>query len=96
MMTGIPPPRFYNYDWQISRMNDKGFSQPLREIIAAMLKPHPADRPTALDLVNKVNAEWSRWRSETEEGRRIVDAEDRIKLKKSLGAGLGTRYKPTI
>ncbi|KAE8453271.1 hypothetical protein EG329_011338 [Mollisiaceae sp. DMI_Dod_QoI] len=89
MMTGIPPPRFYEYNWQISRMNDKGFSQGIREIIGAMLQPHPADRPTALDLVNKVDVEWRRWRSETTEGRRFVDVNDKVAFKSLLGPGAG-------
>ncbi|KUJ12337.1 kinase-like protein [Mollisia scopiformis] len=89
MMTGIPPPRFHDWNWQVSRMCDKGFSQPLREIVGAMLKHHPADRPTALDLVNKVNTEWKIWRSNSVEGRRVVDVDDKIKLKMSLGPGVG-------
>jgi len=89
MMAGIPPPRHYDYNWQISRLNDKGFSQPLREIVAAMLKPHPADRPTSLDLVNKVSVEWKRWRSDTVEGRRFVDVDDKLVLKRNLGPGAG-------
>ncbi|KAF8858436.1 kinase-like protein [Acephala macrosclerotiorum] len=85
MMTGIPPPRFYAHNWQISRLTDKGFSPGLREIVGKMLKPHPADRPTALDLVNKIDIEWRRWRSETVEGRRVVDADDSLVLRRALG-----------
>jgi serine/threonine protein kinase len=53
MMTGIPPPRFYDFGWQISRMNDKGFSSRLREIVGAMLDPKPSWRPNAWELVSR-------------------------------------------
>lgn len=46
---------------------------------------HPADRPTALDIVNKCEIEWRRWRAETTEGRRVVDVEDARVLRTALG-----------
>lgn len=70
-------------------MNDKGFSQPLREIIGAMLRPHPSDRPSALELVNQVNYKWKKWRADTPEGRQFVDVTDKLTMKRSLGPGLG-------
>lgn len=60
MMTGMPPPRYYNYNWQISRMNDKGFSKDLRDIVAKMLDPVIGKRPDALDLVGMIEAKWAR------------------------------------
>ena len=68
-------------------MNDKGFSQPLREIIESMLRPHPTDRPTVVDLVNTVNYQWKKWRADTPEGRQFVDVADKIVLQRSIGMG---------
>jgi hypothetical protein len=91
MMTGIPPPRDLEYDWIVSRMNDKGFSKGLRDIVGDMLKMHPGDRPGGMDLVKRVENEWKRWRAATEEGQRYVDVMDKELLDKSLGSsgGLG-------
>ena len=58
MMTGIPPPRYYEYNWQISRMTDKGFSRPLREIVAAMLNPEVGKRPNSLRLIDRAEEGW--------------------------------------
>lgn len=77
MMTGIPPPRFYDYGWQISRMNDRGFSPWLREIVGAMLDPRIRERPDTLDLVGRTEEGWRAWRSNTREGREYVDVRDR-------------------
>lgn len=77
MMTGMPPPRCYDHSWQISRMNDKGFTEGIRGIVAQMLMLHPADRPNAFGLVDKVDDEWARWRATTREGREFVDVEDK-------------------
>jgi hypothetical protein len=89
MMTGIPPPRYYDYDWQISRMNDKGFSQGLRDIIALMLKPHPAHRPGTIELVNRADDAFAQWRATTEEGAYYVDVDDRLAERARLGLGRG-------
>jgi hypothetical protein len=78
MMTGIPPPRYYDYDWQVSRMNDKGFSKGLRDIVAKMLHPIIGKRPDALDLVGLVQYEWRAWRANTIEGRAYVDRGDAL------------------
>jgi serine/threonine protein kinase len=86
MMTGMPPPRFYNYEWQISRMNDKGFSEALRDIVAEMLRPHPKDRMQTKDLVNQVDDAWEGWRATTEEGAHYVDVLDKVVLRSALGA----------
>jgi serine/threonine protein kinase len=85
MMTGMPPPRFYNYEWQISRMNDKGFSEALRDIVAEMLRPHPKDRMQTKDLVNQVDDAWEGWRATTEEGAHYVDVLDKVVLRSALG-----------
>jgi hypothetical protein len=95
MMTGMPPPRLYDYNWQISRMNDRGFSQPLREIIGSMLRPHPADRPTVVDLVNTVNYQWKKWRADTPEGRQFVDVTDKIILARSV-PGIGPLLRTIV
>jgi hypothetical protein len=76
MMTGIPPPRFFDYNWQISRTNDKGFSEGLRDIVAQMLNHRMAMRPDTLTLVNIVEDGWRVWRSTTREGWEYVDARD--------------------
>ena len=73
MMTGMPPPRFYEYNWQISRMNDGGFSQGLREIVADMMSPTIGKRPDSLRLVDRVEDGWRAWRANTQEGREYVD-----------------------
>ena len=86
-MTGMPPPRSYEWPWQISRMNDKGFSEGIRDIVGAMLKLHPADRPNTFQLVDKVDAEWRRWRSTTNEGREFVDVEDKMAARRIGGSG---------
>ncbi|KAG0646016.1 Serine threonine-kinase ATG1 [Hyphodiscus hymeniophilus] len=77
MMTGIPPPRVYNYAWQISRMTDKAFSPWLRDIVATMLDPRIANRPDALDLVGRTENGWEAWRANTKEGAQYVDVGDR-------------------
>jgi hypothetical protein len=103
MMTGIPPPRDLEYDWNVSRMNDKGFSEGLRDIVGDMLKMHPGDRPGGVDLVKmhpgdrpggvdlvkRVEDEWKRWRAMTVEGQRCVDVMDKVLLNKQLGSGGG-------
>jgi hypothetical protein len=89
MMTGMPPPRFYNYEWQISRMTDKGFSKPLRDIVAEMLRPHPNDRMQTLVLVNRADDAWEGWRATTEEGAHLVDLVDKAVLRSAIGTGGG-------
>ncbi len=85
MMTGMPPPRLYNYEWQISRMNDKGFSEAIRDIVAEMLRPHPNDRMQTKGLVNQVDDAWEGWRATTEEGAHYVDVLDKVVLRSALG-----------
>jgi len=58
MMTGIPPPRVHEYEWQISRMNDKGYSRPIRELVGEMLHPNRAKRPDAFALVDRIEDNW--------------------------------------
>jgi hypothetical protein len=89
MMTGIPPPRIEEYDWNVSRMNDKGFSKPLRDIVGDMLKDNLNERPGGVDLVERVEDEWKRWRATTEEGQRFVDVMDEVLLNRELGIGCG-------
>ncbi len=84
-MTGMPPPKFYNYEWQISRMNDKGFSEALRDIVAEMLRLHPKDRMQTKDLANQVDDAWEGWRATTEEGAHYVDVLDKVVLRSALG-----------
>ena len=54
MMTGMPPPRTYTYEWNISRMTDKGFSQELRDIVAAMLRDESGERISAVGVCERV------------------------------------------
>jgi hypothetical protein len=89
MMTGIPPPRLYEYDWQISRMNDKGFSKYIRDIVGDMLHRHPADRPDTMALVNRVEDHWRAWRVNTREGREYVDVDDAKGERAMLTGGKG-------
>ncbi|KAH6679101.1 kinase-like domain-containing protein [Halenospora varia] len=89
MMTGIPPPRLYNYDWQISRMNDKGFSKGIRDIVADMLKHDPRERPDGVSLVNRVEGGWRTWRAETREGRMFVDVDDKV-MERGVVGRVGT------
>lgn len=94
MMTGMPPPRYYNYTWQISRMNDKGFSKGIRDIVAKMLDPVIGKRLDALDLVGMVEVEWRSWRANTVEGRAYVDGGDeqiRRLYESGKGGGLPSR-----
>ncbi|KAH8601089.1 kinase-like domain-containing protein [Bisporella sp. PMI_857] len=86
MMTGIPPPRLYDYDWQISRMNDKGYSQMIRDTVAEMLKPDSLDRPDALRLLDKAQEAYRAWRTGTVDGNLYVDIDDEY-VKKQWEAG---------
>ncbi|TVY75914.1 Serine/threonine-protein kinase ATG1, partial [Lachnellula suecica] len=89
MMTDMPPPRIYSYDWQISRMNDKGYTQGLRNIIADLLQPNPADRPSSVDLISRIDDEWRKWRANTREGQEFVDVGDQDIARRALGVGQG-------
>ncbi|KAJ5051735.1 uncharacterized protein L3040_001507 [Drepanopeziza brunnea f. sp. 'multigermtubi'] len=89
MMTGIPPPRHYDYNWQISRMNDGAYSQILRDVVANMLKHHPADRPNTMALVNRVEDQWKRWRATTKEGAYVVDVVDETVRRNTIGVTSG-------
>ena len=86
MMTGIPPPRFYDYAWQISRLNDNGFSYYLREIIIAMLDPKIKGRPDALELVGRTEEGWRAWRANTKDGTEYIDVRDK-ELSESIERG---------
>jgi serine/threonine protein kinase len=87
MMTGMPPPHFYNYEWQISRMNDKGFGKGIQDIVARMLEPHPKNRIHTKDLVNRVDDGWEGRRATTEEGAHYVDVLDEKVERAALGTG---------
>jgi serine/threonine protein kinase len=76
MMTGMPPPRNYEYDWQISRMGDKGFGKDIRGVVTRMLHPDMTKRPETLILVDEVESAWKSWRAYTQEGREYVDVRD--------------------
>jgi len=76
MMTGIPPPRYYEYDWQISRMADKGFSKGIRDFVARMLRDDMKERPDTLKLVEEVEDSFRYWRANTPEGMEYVDVRD--------------------
>lgn len=78
MMTGMPPPRGYNFAWQISRMGDKGFSEGLRGIVAKMLEPEIKNRPDALLLLGEAQRLWRDWRANTPEGMAYVDVSDEL------------------
>ena len=83
MMTGIPPPRTYDYNWQISRMTDKGFSLGLRQIMQDMLSTNPRERPITVRLVERVEEGWRDWRVDSQEGRECVDLDEQQINKKS-------------
>jgi hypothetical protein len=76
MMTGIPPPRYFDFNWQISRMNDKGFSKDLRDIVEMMLEHKMRRRPDTMSLVDRAEDGWRHWRTSTREGQEYVDAAD--------------------
>ncbi|RDW75293.1 hypothetical protein BP6252_06435 [Coleophoma cylindrospora] len=76
MMTGIPPPRHWSYHWNISRMNDRGYSQGIREIISDMLKEKESERPDILTLFPRIHVEMCRWRAFTLDGNRYWDVRD--------------------
>lgn len=63
MMTGMPPPRYYEYNWQISRMSDKGFSRGLKQLVAGCLVHDVSERPDALRLVMEVEEGYREWES---------------------------------
>lgn len=75
-MTGVPPPRYYDFNWQISRMNDKGFSKDLRDIVETMLEHKMWRRPDTASLVSMVEERWRHWRASTAEGQEYVDVGD--------------------
>ncbi|KAG9239156.1 kinase-like domain-containing protein [Amylocarpus encephaloides] len=76
MMTGMTPPRQYEHNWQISRMNDKGFSDFLRPIVGDMLKRNPEQRPGGVELLERIEEGWRAWRGNTKEGLEFVDKDD--------------------
>ena len=59
------------------RMNDRGFSQYLREIVSVMLDPQRRGRPHALELVGRREEGWRAWRVNTREGAEYVDVRDK-------------------
>jgi predicted phosphohydrolase len=59
-------------------MNDKGFSQGIRDIVAQMLDPSMAMRPDALQLVDEVEKGWRVWRASTVEGQAYIDVRDKL------------------
>lgn len=98
MMTGIPPPQQFGYKWVISRMGDKVYTGPLKEIVADMLKFRSSDRPSTADLVGRIETGWEEWR-ETDDAigyvdwkdksrGREVNAEGEVEQKESSGWGI--------
>lgn len=69
-------------------MNDKGFSKGIRDVVGNMLRLHPNDRTSSIDLVQVVDDEWARWRATTREGAEYVDVLDEILERKTM-----TRYQ---
>jgi hypothetical protein len=57
-------------------MNDKGFSQGLRDIVGMMLDHKINKRPNTLTLVQMVEEGWRLWRATTREGQEYVDIRD--------------------
>lgn len=70
-------------------MNDGGYSQELREVVGDMIKMHPADRPTAINIVNRADDQWKKWRATSTEGAKVVDVLDRVIELKALGISQG-------
>lgn len=86
MMCGHPPSRFSDFNWNMSRMNDKGFSAFIRTVMREMLNERPWDRPDVVKLVNSIDHEYWQWRQGTKEGREYVDKDDE-KVKKASNTG---------
>ena len=89
MMTGIPPPRYYEYAWHISRMADKGFSKGIRDIVANMLDHDKEKRPDALKLLSMAEEGWRHWRTSTKDGREYVDVRDEYMTQVYQGTQFG-------
>jgi cytochrome oxidase assembly protein ShyY1 len=89
MMTGIPPPRYFDYNWQVSRLHDKGFSKSLCDLVAMMLNHSMARRPDSLTLVNMAEDGWRYWRANTQEGGEYVDVKDDFLINKMKGGRPG-------
>jgi len=90
MMTGIPPPRCYEYDWQISRMTDKGFSKGIRDVVARMLRDDMKERPDTLKLAEEVEDSFRYWRANTAEGMEYIDVRDDYMKRVYEGSQLGS------
>lgn len=76
MMTGIPPPQQFEYQWAMSRMSDKPFTSGLKNLVSAMLKVRSTDRPTTAQLVGRIEQGWEEWRA-TDDAIGYVDWKDR-------------------
>lgn len=76
MMTGIPPPQQFDFKEVVSRMSDKNYTSPLREIVTDMLSFRSSARPTTAQLVGRIEQGWEDWR-ETEDANGYVDWRDR-------------------
>ena len=90
MMTGIPPPRMFDHAWQVSRMCDKDFSEYIKPIIQDMLKRDPDRRPDTLELVERIESQWTKWRANTREGREVIDKDDEKIMMRAKAAGGGS------
>ncbi|KAL3418048.1 hypothetical protein PVAG01_11058 [Phlyctema vagabunda] len=79
MMTGMPPPRSRadNHQFNMSRMNDRGFSTGLRRIVEVMLHQDYWQRPSTLQLYNLANDGYRKWRATTLDGGQYVDVKDK-------------------
>lgn len=76
MMTGTPPPRYCSYEMQMSRIDQKIFSQEIRSIIGNLLSEDPQKRLKGINLVGKIDPRWAVWRAFTKEGNKYVDIWD--------------------
>lgn len=76
-------------------MNDKGFSQPLRELVARMLEPDAASRPDALTLIGDAQEGCRKWRVNTIEGKVYVDLKDKYVRAEYEGRRFGTKLVAT-
>ncbi|RAL62679.1 hypothetical protein DID88_004522 [Monilinia fructigena] len=76
MMTGIPPPQQFDFKEVVSRMSDKNYTSPLREIVTDMLSFRSSARPTTAQLVGRIEQGWEDWR-ETKDANGYVDWRDR-------------------
>lgn len=80
MMTGIPPPRMFDYKWMVSRLGDKDFTPMLQHLVADMLKVNSSERPKGLDVCARAEAGFRAWRETREEAKGFVRLEDMVRV----------------